>query len=153
MKKNVVIYAVITVIVVFGLYFLSSGNSASGELAEAVACVDSEQPLRQHIHSNLKIFVDGKEEIITPNIGLDNTCHRALHTHDADGEIHVEANDRLVYTLGLFYNVWGETIEREGKELSVSVDGLPFNANPYEISLEDGKEIVLIYSSQDGKMF
>jgi hypothetical protein len=67
-----------------------------------------------HIHAHLEIFVDGKQEPIPPNIGIDPATgfFSPLHTHpvaanNPEGTIHMEADQEYEFTLGQFMNVWG----------------------------------------------
>jgi hypothetical protein len=72
-----------------------------------------------HADQTLEVFVHGKQIEIPSRIGIgsqfDNQPGSAgaqdfisvLHTHDTSGLVHVEAPDTRVYTLGLFFDVWG----------------------------------------------
>jgi hypothetical protein len=67
-----------------------------------------------HIHSHLEIFVDGKQETIPANVGLDEATgfFSPLHTHptapdNPAGTIHMEADRQYDFTIGQFMNVWG----------------------------------------------
>jgi len=61
-----------------------------------------------HWHPTLKIFVRGEEVPVPANIGLLGG-HNPMHTHDADGVIHLEfqsvvREDSL--RLGKFFEIW-----------------------------------------------
>jgi hypothetical protein len=62
-----------------------------------------------HIHALLHVYVDGKPVTVPPDIGLDASTGTAspLHTHDASGIIHVEADRTYPFTIGQFFAVWG----------------------------------------------
>jgi hypothetical protein len=67
-----------------------------------------------HIHAHLELFVDGKQESIPANIGIDEATQTIspLHTHptasdNPEGTIHMEADQQYDFTLGQFMNVWG----------------------------------------------
>jgi hypothetical protein len=72
-----------------------------------------------HSDQQLDIFVHGRKVQIPAGIGIgpgfDNQKSSSapedfistLHTHDTTGTVHVEAHDTRVYTLGLFFDVWG----------------------------------------------
>lgn len=66
-----------------------------------------------HIHPQLKIIVFGKEQLIPTNIGIEQTRMRSLHTHSADGLIHVESPIKKDFTLGDFFAVWGKSFTKE----------------------------------------
>lgn len=62
-----------------------------------------------HIHAWLHIYVNGKDEQVPANIGIDQATGflSPLHTHDTSGIIHMEADGEYDFTLGQFMNVWG----------------------------------------------
>ena len=63
--------------------------------------------VKLHIHADLQIIIDGKEEFIPANIGISTGVMRPLHTHDTDGEIHIEGPCARNFRLGEFFDVWG----------------------------------------------
>ncbi len=107
-------------------------------------CLVSNLPLLQHIHPELTIEVDGKEEVIPQNIGL-GACERALHTHDEVGIIHTEAQDKREYRLGDFFAVWNKPIERDGYALEITADGVAIQ-DPANLFFKDGQKIVMKYA-------
>jgi hypothetical protein len=62
-----------------------------------------------HVHAQLKVFVNGKEQKIPNNIGIDQGKGflSSLHSHDEKGIIHMEAVERYPFKLGQFFTVWG----------------------------------------------
>lgn len=64
-----------------------------------------EAPGAPHIHSRLKVYVDGREVPIPVNIGIAGQQMAPLHTHETDGTIHQEGVAKA--TLGQFMTVWG----------------------------------------------
>jgi len=117
--------------------------SISGEekLIERVQCITSE---RFHIHTELKIFVDGQEEVVPANIGIKPGCTRELHTHDIDGEIHVESAVDRGYKFSDFLWAWDESLDRPGYSLVMTVDGEE-TTNP-DFVMKDKQQIVLNYT-------
>ena len=80
-----------------------------------------------HVHAFVGLLVNGKEIAIPDAIGLYQPgaetngftataqCYYSVHTHDAGGYIHLEANSTAwngtsLYTLGNFLDIWGEPI-------------------------------------------
>ena len=64
----------------------------------------------EHYHPQLRIVIDGSDVPVPPNIGVDPTtgAMSALHTHEGDGTIHIEADtEGEVFTLGQFFTEWG----------------------------------------------
>ena len=147
-KKAWVITGVVVVILL--LLVWAKIFNKNPEISISVPCLNGNSPLLQHIHPNLKIMVAGEEEIIPSDIGLPGgvgatNCEHALHTHDASGQIHVEAQDLRDYTLGQFFEVWGKAIMRPGYSLTMTVDGKP-SSELGNLVLKDGQQIVLTYT-------
>lgn len=149
-NKSTYIYVILGVIVLAGLFayprFKKQTGGTSG-FGSDVPCLAPNASVIQHTHQQLSITVDGENETVPADIGLTGGCHRAIHTHDTTGQIHVEAQDRRDYTLGDFFKVWSKTIEREGYNLEMTADNLPINQELREgLVLKDEQEIVLKYS-------
>lgn len=121
----------------------NQGNAYTGSLE----CLSGKLPQVQHFHPKLTILVDSKEEIIPANVGLSGNCHLPLHTHDTDNVIHVESQVIRDYTLGQFFEVLRETIQREEYDLTMTVDGKP-SEELENLVLRDKQEIVLDYKSK-----
>lgn len=66
-----------------------------------------------HIHPVLKIIINGQEQEIPANIGIEVTCMKALHTHDTTGIIHVEAPVKRDFTLADFFAIWGKSFTKD----------------------------------------
>ncbi len=62
-----------------------------------------------HVHAQLKVFVNGKEQKVPNNIGIDPGAQflSSLHTHDEKGIVHMEAVEPYPFKLGQFFTVWG----------------------------------------------
>ena len=79
-----------------------------------------------HIHAHLVIFVNGKARIVPYGIGIgpplkgqntkagwfvtQGSCFSWIHTHAADGIIHLEGPAPRTYTLGDFFDIWGQPL-------------------------------------------
>ncbi|HVD06426.1 MAG TPA: hypothetical protein VNB89_10425, partial [Gemmatimonadaceae bacterium] len=82
-----------------------------------------------HIHAHLTIFVNGTPRQVPAGIGIARPyeveetpagafiagapCFMWLHTHAADGIIHTESPVRRTYTLGDFFDIWGQSLSPE----------------------------------------
>jgi hypothetical protein len=69
-----------------------------------------------HWHSELRIFVKGKEQDLPANIGV-GLVHNPIHTHERGGPIHLEFQRGLV-TIGdlrlrEFFKAWGKRFDRD----------------------------------------
>lgn len=150
-NKMTYIYVAVGIIILAGLFayprFKKNTGGTSG-FGSDVPCLAPNASVVQHTHQQLTITIDGKAETVSTDIGLTG-CHRAIHTHDTTGQIHVEAQDRRDYTLGDFFKVWGKTIEREGYDLEMIADSLVISPELREgLVLKDKQEIVLKYSKK-----
>ncbi len=76
-----------------------------------IAC-DTMEGAALHIHAVLQIR-DGNKEIAVPaRVGMPVAaqCVYWLHTHSANGVIHIESPQQRTFTLGDFFDVWGESL-------------------------------------------
>ena len=68
------------------------------------------------------------------------SCFYWLHTHAADGIIHIESPVQRTYTLGEFFDEWGQPLgpsqvgSAHGK-VTVIVNGKVFTGNPRDVPL------------------
>jgi hypothetical protein len=130
---------------------------------DGVTCQAAEK-VAYHIHAHLTIFVDGKARAIPYGVGVgpplegENTpvgpfvtlgsCFMWLHTHAADGIIHIESPTEKTYTLGQFFAVWGQPLSkmRVGPAkgpVTTFYDGKVWTGNPGEIPLTSETQIQL----------
>ena len=78
-----------------------------GENVGAVSCDFGGHDAAYHIHSQLTIKLpDGTTAEVPPNIGINDDCMYWLHTHEPDGQLHVEAPDETLATLADFLEIW-----------------------------------------------
>ena len=74
------------------------------------------QPIAFHVHTHLAIFLNGQQLALPARVGFvtgsssASNCHYPLHTHDATGMIHVHATTPTVFTLGQFFQTWGQPL-------------------------------------------
>lgn len=140
----------VIVIAIIGLIVWgSSGYEASAGTWEDtdVLCLPAGHAnLGQHIHPTLKIVVDGETEEVPSNIGVSSECMAETHTHDSSGEIHLETvSSSKSMTLGQFYSVWSEPIERDGYETNVTINGEKVS-DPSSTVLQDRDQITVEYT-------
>ena len=91
---------------------------------DGIHCDTNEQVLF-HIHAHLTVVVNGSPRQIPAGIGIpgaqaQNTpqgtfigggkCFYWLHTHAADGIVHIESPIHRTFTLGNFFNIWGQPL-------------------------------------------
>ncbi len=128
-----------------------AGTSAAtaGQTIDGVSCSSSEQTLF-HIHTHLTIFVNGQARQVPAGIGIpgavlsqtqagpyvgSGNCFYWLHTHAADGIVHIESPVKRTFTLGNVFDEWGQPLGPDqvgpahGK-VTVIVNGRVFSGNP-----------------------
>jgi hypothetical protein len=101
-----------------------AGSPAPGASVEGIACQGGEQNLF-HIHARLTLFVNGVSEKVPSGVGIADpqtqqttrgpfvgggACFSWLHTHAADGIIHIESPVQRPFTLGNFFDLWGQPL-------------------------------------------
>ena len=108
-----------------------------------------------HIHQHLQLFNHGKPVVLPANIGISMAanCLYWLHTHQTDGIIHVESPQKRNFTLGEFFDVWGQELSwweagpiraTKGQKLFISVNHAKWTGkDPRAIPLRDHEEIVI----------
>lgn len=142
---------------------LTDGEPAqAGSPVDGIRCLGAEQVLF-HIHAHLTVFVSGAARQIPYGIGIPaaqvsptpagafvgaGTCFYWLHTHAADGIIHIESPAERTYTLGNFFDVWGQKLGRAevgpaAGRVTAFYDGRLFRGNPRNIPLSKHAQIQL----------
>ena len=130
-------------------------NEAVGATVDGIQCQTQEQVMI-HIHAHLAVFVDGRPAIIPEGIGiapprtveqsadgpfvLAGACFYWLHSHTADGVIHIESPDRRTYTLGNYFDLWNQKLSATQVAAAIGpvttyVDGRPFAGDARTIPL------------------
>jgi len=139
-----------------------TGSIASGDTVDGIQCQGSEQALF-HIHAHLTVFVDGAQRQVPYGIGIPNaqvqgsgqgafvgggSCLYWLHTHAADGIIHIESPVQRTFTLGDFFDIWGQQLgpNRVGSAagpVTAIYNGKLYDGNPRDIPLNAHAQIQL----------
>jgi hypothetical protein len=120
---------------------------------DGIRC-DTMEGAVEHIHSHLQIFNRGKTVEVPAQIGIMpvSGCLYWLHTHSADGIIHIEAPTVRSFTLGQLFDIWGQNLSRSvaasvrapsGRTLRITVNGRLWKGDPRSIALRDREEIVI----------
>jgi hypothetical protein len=152
--------------IAFGLYYGLAGSHpqpnenthgglspANGQVVDGIPCEASES-LLFHIHPTLSIMVEGQERTVPADIGILQKCLYWVHTHDATGMIHVESPVQRDYTLGNFFDIWGQPLDSKrfldraidsGHSVLAYVDGQRYLGDPRQIVLKDLEKIELMY--------
>jgi hypothetical protein len=140
----------------------SPSPQTDGQRVDGIGCDTSEQVLF-HIHAHLTIMVSGSPRQVPAAIGIpdphaQNTpqgpfigsgkCFYWLHTHAADGIIHTESPIHRTYTLGNFFDEWGQPLGpgQAGPahgHVTAIYNGKVYHGNPRDIPLTKHAQIQL----------
>jgi hypothetical protein len=116
--------------------------------------------MTEHYHAHLDIIVNGEAVPVPANLGIDPATGgmAALHTHTADGLVHVEADTQdEAFTLGQLFTAWdvkltaeqiGSMTTTDGNELKVYVNGEEQSGNPAMLRLADQQQITIVFGDQ-----
>jgi hypothetical protein len=128
---------------------------AGGRPVDGIECEVRER-LLFHIHAHLAIFVDGQRRTIPRGIGIPpprritssdqgpfvvgDTCYYRMHSHTADGVIHIESPVQRTYTVGDYFDLWRQPLgpDQVGPErgaVVIYVNGQRFRGNPRDTPL------------------
>jgi hypothetical protein len=139
-----------------------TATAATGRDVDGIQCQSSEQTIF-HIHAHLTIFVNGSPRQVPAAIGIpgaraqntaqgtfiaSGTCFYWLHTHAADGIIHIESPVQRTYTLGDFFDEWGQPLgphqvgPATGPVIAI-YNGRRYQGNPRDIPLNAHAQIQL----------
>jgi hypothetical protein len=140
----------------------STARVAKG--VDGIKCQQNER-LAFHIHVHLTAFVDGKPRRIPAGIGIwpvlqaqsgqvgqfditQGECLSWIATHFPDGIIHVEAPFKRAFTLGEFFDVWGQPLGPDVAgsahgQVTAIVNGSVWTASPRSIPLNAHAQIQL----------
>ena len=139
-----------------------TSTKATGQKVDGIGCSSSEQVLF-HIHAHLTVVVNGSPRQIPAGLGIagaqaQNTpqgtfisggkCFYWLHTHAADGIIHIESPVHRTFTLGNFFNVWGQPLgpSQAGPaqgHVTAIYNGKVYHGDPRDIPLTKHAQIQL----------
>jgi hypothetical protein len=129
-------------------------TAASGQAVDGIQCQTSEQ-VAYHIHAHLAIYASGQPQTVPLGIGIPNpqvdnssgepfvvggSCFYWLHSHATDGVIHIESPDQRTYTLGNWFDIWGQPLSatQVGSNkgaVTAYVNGQRYTGDPRNIPL------------------
>jgi hypothetical protein len=138
-----------------------TSTGLTGQDVDGVSSNDNEQ-VAFHIHAHLAIFVNGTQKLVPYGVGIvppyqlqtipagqpaagtafvgGGTKFYWLHTHDETGVIHIESPKQVTFTLGQFFDEWGQQLgpnqvgSNTGK-ITAYVNGKVFTGNPRDVPL------------------
>jgi len=139
-----------------------TATKATGQKVDGIGCSTREQTLF-HIHAHLTIFVNGMPRQVPAGIGIpgaagqstpqgpfisNGKCFYWLHTHAADGIVHIESPVHRTYVLGDFFDEWGQPLgpDQAGPargHVTAIYNGEAYQGNPRNIPLNAHAQIQL----------
>jgi hypothetical protein len=145
-----------------GAPLIGTTTAATGQAVDGISCSTSEQTLF-HIHAHLTVVVNGALRQVPYGIGIPGavttstqagsyvargTCFYWLHTHAADGIIHIESPVHRTFTLGNFFDEWGQPLGPDqvgpaSGHVTAIYDGKVYQGNPRDIPLSARAQIQL----------
>ncbi len=111
--------------------------------------------MAEHYHPQLRIIINGEQVPVAPGIGVDpdTGAMSAVHTHEGDGSIHIEASRAgEAFTLGQVFTQWGVKLtttqiggvrSKAGQKVVVTSNGSPVTGDPMQLRLEPNQKIVV----------
>ncbi len=147
----------------------SDQGEATGRTVDGIRCQTQEQ-VRYHIHAHVSVFDGSHPGIVPAGIGiapprtsemqsdgtpfvLGGSCFYWLHSHTADGIIHIESPDRRTYTLGSYFDLWNQPLSRTrvagaAGPVTAYLNGQMFTGDPRAIPLSSHAVIALDVGSR-----
>lgn len=135
-----IVLFVLAVFAVVGIIIYSTQQKTPAQESEIVSRTGL------HWHPALAISVQGVHQEIPAGIGL-GVVHKPMHTHDADGIIHLEFPGLVKKSdlqLGQFFKNWGKDMRSFGASLKMIVNGKE-NTEYEQYVLQDNDRIELRY--------
>lgn len=106
-----------------------ASTTQSEKAVDGITCRPlPKETVKYHVHVHVALYVNGHQERLPAGIGITKPlvvqhyatgpfddvglydCLYWLHTHVADGIIHVEAPKKQSFTLGQFFDIWGQPL-------------------------------------------
>lgn len=146
---------VVGLIVALGIIVLVQRNAPPpARDVDGIKCETHEQ-LLFHIHAHLAISVHGQPRRVPAGIGIPDpqaeqtsqgrfvvggSCFYWLHSHAEDGIIHIESPVQRTFTLGDYFDIWGQPLSanRVGPDtgpVTAYLNGQRFTGDPRTIPL------------------
>jgi hypothetical protein len=86
-----------------------TATGGTGQTIDDIICAAG-MSVNYHVHAHLAIIKDGQMLAVPAHVGLAASCDYEDHTHDSTGMIHLETPTIKQFTLGKFFDVWGQPL-------------------------------------------
>ncbi|HLX88158.1 MAG TPA: hypothetical protein VKR22_06850 [Acidimicrobiales bacterium] len=134
-------------------------TTMTGAPVDGITCrTSANQSVKYHIHIHVAVFVNGSERRLPAGAGIaqrfamnladglfvlndaNGGCLYFLHVHAHDDILHVESPTKTTYTLGQFFDIWGQPLgpDQVGPAqgtVTAYENGMRFRGNPRDIPL------------------
>ncbi len=129
----------------------------AADRADAIGLPFHGSQLAMHNHANVQVYVNGARQPVPNDIGINQADVASIHTHTADGVVHVESSTVADFTIGQFFDIWGVRLTASclgghcngaDGQIRVFVDGEPAPSNPREVPLDDRTVVVVTYGTE-----
>lgn len=141
-----------------------------GTPRDTMSCLGTEGTVI-HIHMYLEIYANGLQVQVPANTGIiqeqnGNACFYPLHVHQGEANIvHEESPTQATYTLGAFFDVWGQKLSKT-QMMQYQADAThplvfevfdangkltTYTGNPLDLPLHAHDTIVILYNSPNVK--
>ncbi|MDE1845312.1 MAG: hypothetical protein KGI10_08305 [Thaumarchaeota archaeon] len=150
--KKFVIAGILTALAI-GVGFVMITPSSTVYKIPTSSSIPHDSMGMMHIHPHISLIIDGKPATVPANIGIDShlwnvhtldsygmTGMAPLHTHTADGMIHVESYKDQDYTLGQFLDIWGMPLDNYNVKVTVDGNSIPDYRNHV---FQDGEKVIM----------
>lgn len=135
----------------------------NGDPRDGMTCLTTEGSVI-HIHAYLEIFANGQPVQVPPNTGIvqNQGCLYAMHVHDGEPNIiHIESPVQATYTLGAFFDIWGQPLSAS-QMMNYKADAshpltfevfdangklTKYTGNPLDLQVKAHDTIVILYNS------
>jgi hypothetical protein len=111
-----------------------------------------------HFHVHLDIFVNGKHVELPALVGINPGAGylTELHTHDARGVVHIEAQKARQFTLGQFFAEWAVFLNAHSiggySGMKWYLDGKQQTGNPQNLVFKPHQEIAFVVGKPPAKI-
>lgn len=158
-----------------GQLLLAPGTPASGQAVDGLSCAPV-VGTQTHYSIHLSLYANDTALAIPPGIGIvaprqpgvvalaangKTTCLYPLHVYESDNLIHVELTKAGATTLGQFFDIWGQPLNRTqilgyqsdaGQSLIFKIfdangDPQSYTGDPRSILLSEHETIVVLFQS------
>jgi hypothetical protein len=104
----------------------------------------------KHYHATLDIIQNDQKITVPANIGISGSCIHPIHTHEADGLVHIDFPKTIPFTLGDLFDTQGIIFNEnqigsiktfDGYKITVKVNGETISKGYRNIGLKDRSKI------------